>query len=71
MQTELWLVDGIHSCQCPQYAGIRGRYLCRVQMKCDGTRYRTGGDVKGKLANGVGSQYPSHYLGTWCIQLHE
>jgi len=22
----------------------------------------------GKLANGVGSQYPSHYLGTWCIQ---
>jgi hypothetical protein len=24
--------------------------------------------VKGKLANGVGSQYPSHYLGTWCIQ---
>jgi len=23
---------------------------------------------KGKLANGVGSQYPSHYLGTWCIQ---
>jgi hypothetical protein len=24
--------------------------------------------VKGKLANGVGSQYASHYLGTWCIQ---
>jgi len=24
--------------------------------------------VKGKLANGVGSQYSSHYLGTWCIQ---
>ena len=24
--------------------------------------------MKGKLANGVGSQYPSHYLGTWCIQ---
>ena len=24
--------------------------------------------VKGKLANGVGSQYPSHNLGTWCIQ---
>jgi len=21
-----------------------------------------GGEVKGKLANGVGSQYPSHYL---------
>ena len=33
----------------------------------------THGDVlvgkwRGKLANWVGSQYPSHYLGTWCIQ---
>jgi len=28
-----------------------------VQVKCDGTRRRTGGEVKGKLANGVGSQY--------------
>jgi len=27
-----------------------------------------GGEVKGKLANGVGSQHPSYYLGTWCIQ---
>ena len=26
------------------------------------------GEVKKKLANGVGSQYSSHYLGTWCIQ---
>ena len=41
----------------------------RIQLKCGGTRWRTGGEVKGKLANGVGSQYPSHYLGTWCIQL--
>ena len=41
---------------------------CRVQLKSDGTRWRTGGEVKGKLANAVGSQYPSHYLGTWCIQ---
>ena len=39
-----------------------------LQLKCDGTRRRTGGGVKGKLANGVGSQYPSHYFGTWCIQ---
>jgi len=37
-------------------------------LKCDGTRWRAGGEVKGKLANGVGSQYSSHYLGTWCIQ---
>jgi len=39
-----------------------------VQLKCDGTRWSTGEEVKGKLANVVGSQYPSHYLGTWCIQ---
>jgi len=26
------------------------------------------GEVKEKMANGVGSQYSSHYLGTWCIQ---
>jgi len=27
--------------------------------------------VKGKLTNAVGSQYPSHYLGTWCIRFAE
>jgi len=37
-------------------------------LKRDGTRRRTGGEVKGKLASGVGSQYPSHHPGTWCIQ---
>ena len=26
------------------------------------------GKWRRKLANGLGSQYPSHYLGTWCIQ---
>ena len=31
---------------------------CGLQLKCDDTRWRTGGEVKGKLANGVGSQYP-------------
>ena len=41
---------------------------CRVQLKCDGTQCRTRAEVKGKLANGVDSQYTSHYLGTWCIQ---
>jgi hypothetical protein len=40
----------------------------RVQLKCGGTRRRTGGEVKGKQANGVGIQYTLHYLGTWCIQ---
>ena len=34
----------------------------------DGTGWRTGGVVKGIHASWVGSQYPSHYLGTWCIQ---
>jgi len=48
-------------------------YFCvmsvgRVQLKCDGTRWRTGWELKGKLANAVGSQYSSHYLATWCIQ---
>ena len=40
----------------------------RLQLKCDGTRWRRGGEVKGNLANGMVSQYSSHYLGTWCIQ---
>jgi len=40
----------------------------RLRLKCDGTRWCTGGEVKGKLANAVRSQYSSHYLGTWCIQ---
>jgi hypothetical protein len=33
--------------------------LCssRVQLQCDGRRRRTGGEVKGKLTNGVGNQY--------------
>ena len=31
--------------------------ISRVQLKSDGTRWRTGGEVKGKQANGVGSQY--------------
>jgi len=47
---------------------LSGMFTRRRQLKCDGTRWRTGWEVKGKLVNGVGSQYPSHYLGTWCIQ---
>ena len=48
--------------------GQRSLYWCEVQLKCDGTRWRTVGEVKGKMANALGSQYPSHYLGTRCIQ---
>ena len=40
----------------------------RVQLERDGTRWRTGGEVKGKLANGMSSQYPSHHRRSWCIQ---
>ena len=43
-------------------------YEYRLQLKCDSMRWRTGEEVKGKLANGVDSQYSSHYHGTWCIQ---
>ena len=32
-------------------------FSSRVRLKPDGTPLRTGGEVKGKLANGVGSQY--------------
>ena len=41
--------------------------MFRLQLKCDGTRCRTGREVKRKLANGAGSQYSSHYLGSWYI----
>jgi len=33
-----------------------GKRVCRAEMECDGTRKRTGGEVKGKKANGGGSQ---------------
>ena len=63
--------SGSHCCQTVRLdMWPTGRYskISRVQSKCDGTRWRTGEELKGKLANGVGSQYPSHYLRTWCIQ---
>ena len=44
----------------PSRVIIKGAFLCRVHLKLDGTRWRTGGEVKGKLANGGGSQYSSH-----------
>ena len=50
------------------YTNRHINYCSIVRLKPDGTRWRTGGEVKGKLANGVGNQYSSHYLGTWCIQ---
>jgi hypothetical protein len=56
-------------CACAVTFQTQSTIFCsRVQLKCDGTRWRTGGEVKGELANAVGSQYSSHYLGTRCIQ---
>jgi len=67
IQRQTWLIN-----ETPRIRTPRGKLtaapLGRVQLKCDGTRWHTGGDVKGKLANGVCSQYPSHYLATWFIQ---
>ena len=48
--------------------GLMFLSLSRLQLKSDATRWRTGEEVKGKVANEVGSQYSSHYLGTRCIQ---
>jgi hypothetical protein len=42
----LWLQNAMNSGEA-----------CRVCLKSDGTRWRKGGEVKGKQANGVGSQY--------------
>jgi len=42
---------------------FRIRRSFRVQLRCDGTPRRTEGEVKGELANEVGSQYSLHYLG--------
>jgi len=39
---------------------------CRLQLKCDNTRWPTGEEVKGKLAIGVGSQY-SHTTSEHCV----
>ena len=58
----------VTTCTATETDFVAGVYWSRLQLKCDGTRWRTGGEAKGKLANGVGSKYPSHYLGIWCIQ---
>jgi hypothetical protein len=47
---------------------ISSPLVSRLQLKCDVTRWHTEGEVKGKLTFAVGSHYPSHYLGTRCIQ---
>jgi len=36
----------------PMYNHHKGEYFSRAETECDGTRKRTGGEVKGKKANG-------------------
>jgi hypothetical protein len=71
LEFDLFCVEGIlyenGPCSTDLLAVVSG-FVARLQLKCDGTWCRMEGEVKGKLANGVGSQYLSHYLGTWCIQ---
>jgi len=44
--------------------------MSKVQLKCDGTQWRTGGEVKGKLTNGVGSQRKSVGLADAMDKIH-
>jgi len=66
---------------CCSYGAVCVFYLIRVsvaqttwrQMVESSWNVMAYGDARegkwrGELANGVGSQYSSHYLGTWCIQ---
>jgi hypothetical protein len=55
-------------CACVITFQLASSTSSRVQLKCDGARWRRVGKWRGKLANAVGSQYPSHYLGTRFIQ---
>ena len=47
--------SGFHALRC--YKTKTEECAGRTRSEPDGTRWRTGGEVKGKLANGVGSQY--------------
>ena len=42
--------------ECADTVSEDTRGTGRADMECDGTRKRTGGEVKGKKANGGGSQ---------------
>jgi hypothetical protein len=48
----------------PDVTVIQGTKATELYIMVQYARWRMGGEVKGKTANGVGSQYPSHYLGT-------
>jgi hypothetical protein len=74
--------EAVRKCKQKEWHGERERSLCRFHyvvpvgeravvesrrnVMAHGDARR--GEVKGKLANGLGIQYSSHYLGTWYIQ---
>jgi hypothetical protein len=70
------MLNVVSSSLCAVDGKIKHKRVCyhigllgsKVQLKCEGTQLRTGGEVKGQLSNGVGSRYSSHYLRKWCIQ---
>ena len=51
--------SSVESCRSVLYMNVwkRDYMMDRALSEPGGTRWRTGGEVKGKLANGVGSQY--------------
>ena len=52
MRITCWITKDTHT-----HTHTHTLRICILRSECDGTRWRTGGDLKGKLANGVGSQY--------------
>ena len=56
-QFMLWSCYLLDWMGCLDTLMIKGEKSCRARSEPDGTRWRTGGEVMGKLANGVGSQY--------------
>ena len=54
--TEYWNCDAMKG-RLPWPSLRQTELWRRVRLKPEGTRWRTGGEVKGKLANGVSSQY--------------
>ena len=61
-----WVASTLHT---TSEHGVSSTTAVYAQTSAASSRlnWRPPADLNG-LANAVGSQYPSHYLGTWCIQ---
>jgi len=53
---------------CQKSLSPQIQFSGRAETECDGTRKRTGGEVKGKKANGGGSQHSRALYRTRSIQ---